>query len=601
MSLAPLPINSSKSLPLSSDGLIAARTSSDPGQGAAHIMLADMPDFAEMMTHIGKGASAPIEPEGKKCCSAPELQAMSGKSMGAEGDSPNDDTFSEADEPLVAVALAETLGVAMQEVLNADAGDPWRAALQADEIAAQPVNAAPWNASRAEKTLSERYLNGSGRIEADRQILDGDFASTDPLGMAAVKDGAIRVRDRVISLQEFTFVDGAARNGLPSMPHGDAILTPHPATASPRTEAGAFPRDGRNTSLRPKTETESPQMPQLTTIADPSGTEGVYSRSLSRRESAVGQHEVALSLQKGSSALLQPPETAEKTMVRLDSVALHWPKTAPSWHDAIATALVSQGAETQRVASHPGRPQAAPGSSTSTGPVLPIPSVAIDDPVRDTGRADSQVPPIQDERPVVNRFKTSVPGVVSVPKAQDMAPFEADLAEYPLAAVGAVVDGHKTEEMPEGLMTAAISPAGAVPRMDTAMPRIDLPRHVAQQVADVAMRAADGPVDLHLNPEELGKVRISMAMADGGITVTIQAERPDTLDLMRRNIDQLAQEFRQLGYGLISFSFGQQNQGQDNQSDGGPNQAASAAAEDQPGPVLADRGHDQKNGLDMRI
>lgn len=177
----------------------------------------------------------------------------------------------------------------------------------------------------------------------------------------------------------------------------------------------------------------------------------------------------------------------------------------------------------------------------------------------------------------------------------------ADLAQYPTTIVGGVGEGRLTDEMTEGLAPAAISPATAVPRPDAAIPRADLPRHIAQQVADVAMRAADGPVDLHMNPEELGKVRISMAMAEGGITVTILAERPETLDLMRRHIDQLNQEFRQLGYGLISFSFGQHNQRQDNQSDSSPNQAASATSDDQPGPILSDGGHGQKNGLDLRI
>ena len=122
-----------------------------------------------------------------------------------------------------------------------------------------------------------------------------------------------------------------------------------------------------------------------------------------------------------------------------------------------------------------------------------------------------------------------------------------------------------------------------------------------EKIADVVTRAPDGPVDLHLNPEELGKVRISMAMVEGGINVTILAERPDTLDLMRRHIDQLAQEFRQLGYGLINFSFGQRNEGQENRSDGGRNLAVSATPEDTPRATPADGRHGQENGLDMRI
>jgi len=42
---------------------------------------------------------------------------------------------------------------------------------------------------------------------------------------------------------------------------------------------------------------------------------------------------------------------------------------------------------------------------------------------------------------------------------------------------------------------------------------------------------------------------------DTGISVLITAERPETLDLMRRHIDQLAEEFRSLGYEDIGFEF----------------------------------------------
>ena len=35
------------------------------------------------------------------------------------------------------------------------------------------------------------------------------------------------------------------------------------------------------------------------------------------------------------------------------------------------------------------------------------------------------------------------------------------------------------------------------------------------------------------------------------------ADRPETLDLMRRHIDILAQEFHEIGYGTAEFAFGQ--------------------------------------------
>ncbi|SLN44884.1 Flagellar hook-length control protein FliK [Roseovarius litorisediminis] len=85
-----------------------------------------------------------------------------------------------------------------------------------------------------------------------------------------------------------------------------------------------------------------------------------------------------------------------------------------------------------------------------------------------------------------------------------------------------------------------------------------IPRHLALQVAGAVHRAgADQPISLLLNPAELGRVKISMTTTDAGVSVTVVADRPETLDLMRRHIDVLAQEFRDIGYGSSQFSFGQ--------------------------------------------
>jgi flagellar hook-length control protein FliK len=91
------------------------------------------------------------------------------------------------------------------------------------------------------------------------------------------------------------------------------------------------------------------------------------------------------------------------------------------------------------------------------------------------------------------------------------------------------------------------------------------------QILDAAIRATTKPVDLVFDPKELGVVRISMTMADGAVNLTILAERQDTLDLARRHADQLAVELRDLGYGTVNFTFGQQGQFQENnQTDADP-------------------------------
>lgn len=81
-------------------------------------------------------------------------------------------------------------------------------------------------------------------------------------------------------------------------------------------------------------------------------------------------------------------------------------------------------------------------------------------------------------------------------------------------------------------------------------------RHVANQLAVVMLDPSGATTEISLNPEELGRVRLHMSTADNAITLTVSAERQDTTDLLRRNIETLAQEFRDLGYSDVSFAFG---------------------------------------------
>ena len=150
-----------------------------------------------------------------------------------------------------------------------------------------------------------------------------------------------------------------------------------------------------------------------------------------------------------------------------------------------------------------------------------------------------------------------------------------------------------------GLLIAAPSSTSLLPEVLNTRP--ENPRPVLQQLLDASVRAIERPVDLHLNPEELGRVRISMTMSDGVITMTVLAERSETLDLMRRHSDQLAQELRQLGYGTINFSFGQREGGKDERTDGQPSESLS----DLPEPTVAVLPRYEpklhESGLDIRV
>ncbi|MCZ4352913.1 flagellar hook-length control protein FliK [Roseovarius aestuarii] len=80
-------------------------------------------------------------------------------------------------------------------------------------------------------------------------------------------------------------------------------------------------------------------------------------------------------------------------------------------------------------------------------------------------------------------------------------------------------------------------------------------RHIAVQISEAIAQRGDRPIELTLNPVELGRVRISLSGADGMMTVNVLADRPETLDLMRRHIETLAQEFRSIGYDETGFNF----------------------------------------------
>ncbi|MCD9147133.1 flagellar hook-length control protein FliK [Pseudophaeobacter flagellatus] len=98
------------------------------------------------------------------------------------------------------------------------------------------------------------------------------------------------------------------------------------------------------------------------------------------------------------------------------------------------------------------------------------------------------------------------------------------------------------------LLTEAVFQPGTVHRPET-------PRLIGAQLAQAFVAKGDRNVDVALNPEELGRVKMRVSTSESGITVVIQTERPETGDLMRRHINELADEFRKMGFENISFEF----------------------------------------------
>lgn len=151
--------------------------------------------------------------------------------------------------------------------------------------------------------------------------------------------------------------------------------------------------------------------------------------------------------------------------------------------------------------------------------------------------------------------------------------------------------------------------AEASVRSGAATYRAETPRHVAQQLAEAVATAGRRNVEVSLNPIELGRVSMRLATHDTGVTVVIQAERPETEELMRRHIQDLAREFKEMGFTDISFQFGSDARADssENGNSEGQGQGALAsgdgdalAAEETSLPI-AQQLNIAASGLDMRV
>ena len=96
-------------------------------------------------------------------------------------------------------------------------------------------------------------------------------------------------------------------------------------------------------------------------------------------------------------------------------------------------------------------------------------------------------------------------------------------------------------------------------------------RTIAPQLTAAAgTRANGGIVDVMLEPPELGRVEILMELSDQGLRATLSAERQGTLDILRRHLDVLAQQFAEAGFSDVDLNFAAFAEGQAEGGEEGP-------------------------------
>jgi len=121
--------------------------------------------------------------------------------------------------------------------------------------------------------------------------------------------------------------------------------------------------------------------------------------------------------------------------------------------------------------------------------------------------------------------------------------------------------------VPSGLGQMNTSTPSPISTPNILQQNIQLARSVGIQIRHSINDSKNGPIEITLDPVELGKVRLTLHATDGGMNVQIVADRVETVDLMRRNSAVIQQEFDDLGFREFNFSFsehnGQQQRGTD--------------------------------------
>jgi hypothetical protein len=141
---------------------------------------------------------------------------------------------------------------------------------------------------------------------------------------------------------------------------------------------------------------------------------------------------------------------------------------------------------------------------------------------------------------------------------------------------------------------------------DTASPApTAAPANVTAQIMPLVRAAQNGPVEVLLNPAELGHLRFEIVQKGDQVQVILTAERPETLEMLRRNGEQLVQEMRSAGFSGASISYGQWGQGA--ASGGKPTAGFAPESDDdsaqiqQLAPLRPARALDSSRALNLRL
>lgn len=173
------------------------------------------------------------------------------------------------------------------------------------------------------------------------------------------------------------------------------------------------------------------------------------------------------------------------------------------------------------------------------------------------GRATPPQPPKASD-PAQSLTRPGPPSTGPAAELEETAPTRTSHKDSePLLARNSDAPPLSAAALREGLGAVPASVPPALARAEQIAAQITTYLATASNVAD---RSA--PIEIALDPPELGQLRISVARGDDGVVVNLTIDRPETLDLMRRHAGLLSEEFQRQGLENTGFTFSGRDGGQ---------------------------------------
>ena len=265
-------------------------------------------------------------------------------------------------------------------------------------------------------------------------------------------------------------------------------------------------------------------------------------------------------------------------------------------------------------ASSPARADA-PQPLSTTG--IPSPPTLVPDATRAPGPAawtqGLAVPPDPAVSPPPRAAPRAAPATIAQPgDAVRRPPVDsggaakvAAMVDTPAGATGVAEPGAVDRGLTEP--RGGVLPPLATSSPEGGRPAPASPPQVALQVAEAVRQAGPtGTLEIALEPEELGRVRLVFSAAEAGLAVTLQADRSETLEMLRRHVDLLVSDLRARGFEDVHIDIGgnaRGGQGEASGDGGGARPDAPGLPADSPPPDAAS-GRDipaPTSGLDLRL